>query len=83
MSYRSAARLAWSPWVASVVLIALTFLLDLVTEDVSLPPEDRLDPGFAPRKFSSRQPVNKHGQTQRIHRGFIAVCHFVARRTLS
>jgi hypothetical protein len=49
MSRRPAAWLAWSLWTVSVALIALSLVLDFVTDDVPLLPEESLDPGLAPR----------------------------------
>ena len=48
LSIRTANRLAWSLWAASVVLIALTVLLHLVTNDTfPFAPWERFDPRFA------------------------------------
>ena len=42
MSHRTAAWLALSLWVVCAALIALALLLDFLTADVPLPPEERL-----------------------------------------
>src|SRR5215210_4647909 len=47
MSRHTAARLAWSAWVMCVALIALALLLDFVTGDVPVAPQERLGPGLA------------------------------------
>jgi uncharacterized membrane protein len=44
---RTATWLAWTLWVACVVLIALALILDFVTDDIPLSPEARLGPGLA------------------------------------
>src|ERR687890_2061507 len=47
MSRHTAAWLAWSAWVVCVALIALALLLDFVTDDVPVAPQERLGPGLA------------------------------------
>jgi hypothetical protein len=50
MSQRTAAWVAWSLWAVCAALIALALLLDFLTADVPLPPEEtllRLGPGLA------------------------------------
>src|SRR5918999_3660820 len=46
MSHRTAAWLAWSLWVVCILLVALSLLLDVLTDDVPLPPDARLSLGF-------------------------------------
>ena len=48
ISVRTATRLAWTLWAASVVLIALALVLDFVTDEpYPFEPGDRPEPGFA------------------------------------